>query len=204
MQKCESCGAYFSDFDKACPHCGWTAEPEVKTEPEKIPEPEEKREEIPQTNPGTAWQPRSGGVGSFIVPPAVDSPYPMKWHKFLMFVMLLGPAFSIYNEITTLMNPADMLDIVFALLGIGAALFAFYVRNRLFNYRKDGPNLLTVLYAVTAVVNIAYALSLRTVAQGEEVDYIINTTVTGEIIGSLVMILVNRKYYGRRKELFVN
>ena len=22
MQKCEGCGAYFSDFDKVCPHCG--------------------------------------------------------------------------------------------------------------------------------------------------------------------------------------
>ena len=205
MQKCESCGAYFSDFDKVCPHCGWTTEPETKEEPETRPETEEKRTEIPETNTGNTYQPQSGRTGSFFgPPPVVNSPYPMKWHNFLMFVMLLGPAFSIISEITTIMSPENTLDLVFGLLGIGVALFAFYVRNRLYHFRKDGPNLLTLMYVVFAVINVTYTLSLRSVVQGESVDYFINTTVAGQVIAAVLMILVNRKYYNRRKELFVN
>ena len=46
MQKCEGCGAYFSDFDKYCPHCGRKSDLVPQEEESPVPDQADKPAEI--------------------------------------------------------------------------------------------------------------------------------------------------------------
>ncbi len=213
MQKCEGCGAYFSDFDKVCPHCGRETEPSAVTEentartaadiPTVNPAPENIKPENMQGNlPGDMQRNQYGGYVPPFVPPAVQSPYPMKWHNFLMFIMILGPVISIVNGFTLLIQPESVLDFLLSLSAIAISVFALYVRNRMYRFRKDSPRLLLIYYAVSAAVNALNVVTMKD-------DFIrlfgagyYRTLLVTIVIMYTILILVNRSYYEKRRELF--
>ena len=207
MQKCEKCGAYFSDFDKVCPHCGWTAEA-TEEEKESISEQADSVFEKYTSGTGTTddpYHPRFGDTshyGNMIR----ASDYPMKWHKFLMVMMIVGSVFSIISAFNTISYPEYPSDKMYGFAVILLSVFQLYVRNRMKAFRKDGPKLLMILYALDGLINVLYTISIKQVfvMKGLQYSSLLDSQIAAEIITPLIMILISRKYYNRRRELFAN
>ena len=220
MKKCEGCGAYYSDFDRVCPHCGRADE--TMAEEQQVPVQEENADVLPgmaaetdvpkdpyHTNPETTE------TTSF-AKPVSDMGYSMKWHHFLMVTMIIGSVLtvisafplvtgtsypdSVYNAYPKLKS----IDMIYGLASIAVAVFQIMVRNRLNSYRSDGPRMLMMLYGVTLVVNVVYMLSLSNMMAQYGIQTSAGTQIIGQIIAIVIVALINRSYYNKRKSLFVN
>ena len=208
MQKCSSCGAYFSDFDKACPHCGQMTEAALAEQAAK----EETPDTVPETEIPEPEQTAENGEreeGGYTPPFGAQNskyPYQMKWHHFLMVIMVIGPVLSIIMGFTGILNPYNTTDLVFSILGVCLGLLGLIVRNRLDHYRKGSPTQLLILYAVTAGINMLNScLAIQASALSEaDKAAAMGSTLIGGVIGAAAIILLTRKYYNKRKDLFVN
>ena len=209
MQKCEGCGAYFSDFDKVCPHCGRASG--------LVPQEEESGErDTAETLSETPWQPAASrqeephrpypqeDQGVF-TEPARNPAYQLKWHKFLMFVLVLGAVGNIFTGLTMIIDPAPgsaAADILFGIACVGLGIFQLYVRNRMAAFKKGSPMLLLVLYGAKTALDI---LSMITTGQSffaaAEID--LKSSLYVYVISMAGFMLLNHFYYQKRKELFV-
>ncbi len=207
MQKCKSCGAYFSDFDQVCPHCGWTTEKEHETAEEIKPEasaenpwqtsaarPEETYSRYPQEN------------REVFTESTREAALPMKWHKFLMVVLIIGAVGNIISGFSLLIYPdADTMtmDMILGIACIGLGVFQLYVRNRMAAFRKGSPTLLLILYGGKTVIDVISMLTTGTSfypVGGDE-------TGTGLYVYLILMVfylLMNYWYYKKRENMFVN
>lgn len=195
MKKCEGCGSYYSDFDKVCPHCGKADEHMIEAEQNTFDVPEELSEnQAPENMPfGEMNQPQYGRPFS----PAdllKDSPYPMKWHKFLMVIMIIGGIVNILIGLSIMLGYSFLLGIACVAIGV----FQLVVRNRLQTFRKDAPNLLMIFFVVNIVLNIYSAFAIPTDAgeTGISTQLIIELAATGAYA------IVNWIYYNKRRDLF--
>ena len=94
MKKCVGCGKYISDFDRYCPYCeADNAEGDPAYAAPEEPGPE------PGPEPAAPFAGRDPDPGEAAERTA-ESPrpdsgqYPMKWHRFLMFTMIVGAVFN--------------------------------------------------------------------------------------------------------------
>lgn len=142
--------------------------------------------------------------------------YPMKWYKFVIYVQLfLSAIVSIYNAGTFLsgwhyQGSADAvyaayagmkaLDIAMGIISIGQAGFSIIVRQRLAKFRQEGPRWYLILLGVSAATTILYLF----IGSGLVGMYLFDYTTVVEIVGSVVMIVLSKIYFDKRKELFVN
>ena len=211
MRVCESCGRENVDRNKFCIWCGKTfltdedeaeiavqeAAPAVEavTAGENLPV-EESEEEAPEAK------------------------YPMKWHKFLMVMLIIGGIFEIIVGLGMLTGtwyevqgvniervyrfyPAlKTMNWILGVVSIGlGGVFRFTVRKRLKNFMESGPRSLMVLYGATIAVSVVYLLALTAVLGVSLAD-------TGKewprIVFSACSMYAQKKYYDKRKDLFVN
>lgn len=136
------------------------------------------------------------------------SSYGMKWHKFLLFCLLLG---GIANLIVGGMSFISLLvvdafaAIILMLSGaicIAQGVFNFVVHGRLKGLYANGPKLLVAMYIfqlVTGLVDsiVPYILS-------PELYPLDPSVLTGTITGSIVAIAINSSYYKKRADIFTN
>lgn len=157
---------------------------------------------------------------------------PMKWHKFLVYFLLwFSGVVNIINGISVLAGwqysrefgdgaakfvyavlPAlKPIDVIYGILIIGTAIFGFITAYRLLYKLKGSPKLLLMLYAAGAVISIIYLIVIIVILKkfsndhGVEFDsgsFILQAIWTA--VMSVLMIVVNRIYYKKRKYLFVN
>ena len=144
---------------------------------------------------------------------------PMKWHKFLIYFSLwmgalgcLVTAFQLMTGAHYGSGMADMVysyfkalktvDVIFGLLYIAIGIFMIYTHFQLSNLKIGAPRKLTLVYILQLAGSIGYILlaaSIINVSLAEVVD----SQMIASLLTSVVMIFVNRVYYGKRSHMFV-
>ena len=196
MKNCRNCGAVIENKSRFCPQCGAKCG-------DKSPEygfAEDSWET--DCDPG----------------PGPDSTYPMKWHKFLMVIMILSGILLIANGINFISGTvhsgngydADLVymvypalksyDMIYGIVLISLGVFEFIVRSRLRQFRRNGPGSLKVLYVSSIASNVLYLLAAGS-ATGIDAMTTSNLTTLGI---SAVFLFINISYYSKRSSLFVN
>ena len=84
---------------------------------------------------------------------------------------------------------------------LALAVLAIFTRQKLANYKSDGPKLLIMLYAGNIAVSLGYVLLVMIIVGNDVVDI---STIVPSILVSIVMMAVNKTYFDKRKDLFVN
>lgn len=187
MAFCQYCGSEIPDDSNFCPNCGAT-------------------QDVQQNG----FQPNSNMYDTQHVE------LPMNWYKFLIyFALFLGAISNAYTGIQMLTgahyegsatyvyafySSLKVIDIVVGIACIGLAVLAIVVRQKLANFKSDGPRFLTILYVASIAVSLIYIL-LITIVVGNGVFNISNVA---SVISSGAMIFVNKIYFEKRQHLFVN
>lgn len=111
---------------------------------------------------------------------------------------------GIYSGLASLVYayyPAlKIVNILFGIIFLALAAFSVYVALQLKGFKKGAPQLLMYLYIAALAVAILYAI-LNLIIVGSLSGL---STIIIEIIVSIVMIILNKIYFDKRKHLFVN
>lgn len=106
------------------------------------------------------------------------------------------------------------IDLAYALILIAFAAYSIYTRFQLAGFKKGAPRKLLSLYIASFIINLAYVLCAASILthylvdlgypdSAEQVWRFVGSSIW-DLIPTLIMFLINKKYYGNRKELFVN
>ena len=146
--------------------------------------------------------------------------YPMKWHKCLLVLLIIGAVVNVLTgvffvageKVLTIRGLVDVTEYyskypglkssywTSTVLSIAAGVFQVIVWKRLKGYRSNGPVSLKVMYVLGIVLNIVN-LSWMSSAMNTNMFNVWNCCY---IIGLVVMLIINSSYYAKRSELFVN
>lgn len=150
--------------------------------------------------------------------------HPMKWFKFLIYFALFLGAFinfvygvnyisgGIYSAQTNGEITSDIiygiygsglktLDVIYGIVMLAMAGFGIYTRFRLSKYKVNAPICVYILSAIGTALSLFYNIALFIITGLNEV---FSATVVTSIIGSAIYILLNYKYFSKRKALFIN
>ena len=146
--------------------------------------------------------------------------YPMKWFKFLIYFslffaaathaftgirMLTGAVYGSEAELiyATIEN-LRLSDIVIGVLMLICAALCLFTRFQLSGYKKIGPLMLTVLYGYNIAISLIYIIGIMAVLPSEVRVYMDLSTFGSDIAVSVAVMFVNRSYFNKRADLFVN
>lgn len=154
----------------------------------------------------------------YVQQPNMQAAQPMGWFKFLIYFGLFAGAVlnvinaisfftgsqygSVGNMVYIVFPSLKAIDIVTAILMLGAAVLAIFTRVQLAGYKKKGPTLVMAVYGLNALINIFYVIGVA-LSVGNLIDassYSSNVVVA---IVSIVMIVVNNIYFKKRSNMFV-
>lgn len=199
MKTCVNCGAEISDNCKFCPECGT-----------KCPGGED-HESTVYASSGQPTDHQSGAGPS-------ANAYPMKWHNFLMVIMILGGIMTIINGAIAMTGSAYLgngydssvvysvfpglksCDMFYGVALIALGVFEFTVRSRLKRFCANGPGSLRIMYILFIAVGVIY-LAWASSATGIR---LFDSSNTGSLVASVSLLVINHVYYSKRSELFVN
>lgn len=145
--------------------------------------------------------------------------FPMKWFKFIIYFQLfLTMVTCVFNAITfftglhygSAMDAAmvyayygmglKVVDIIFGLIYIGIGVFAFLVRQKLAHFKKKAPQRYIGLLISTLAANLLYMM-IVSILTGM---FLLDASTIGNIIGNVIMIVINWIYFQKRTSLFIN
>lgn len=142
---------------------------------------------------------------------------PMKWHKFIIYFQLFcgmainlwaavssftGEMYGEYKNAFYLTYPAfKTIDIAYGVLCLLLIPFAVIVRQKLANFKQNGPALYISFLAVNLVISIAYIVAMITITNVDISELNISTYITS-FCTSFCMIAVNSIYFNKRRHLF--
>lgn len=214
MRVCESCGRENVDRNKFCVWCGKSFLTDEAVAEAAVQEaaPAEEIVTVGENLPAEDYAAEEETADA--------AKYPMKWHKFLLVMLIIAGVFEIIVGLGMLTGtwyevqgvniervyrfyPAlKTLNWILGVVSIGlGGVFRFTVRKRLKNFMESGPRSLMVLYGATIAVSVVYLLALTAVLGVSLAD-------TGKewprIVFSACSMYAQKKYYDKRKELFVN
>jgi hypothetical protein len=188
---CPKCGNPVEEGDRFCLNCGAPVA-------ESAPEPQ-------QVAPATSLQPQPK----------------MGWFKFLIYFSLFAAAvLNVVNAIQLLTGShygnsdaaklvymvfPDMkgIDMITGFCMIAMAAVALIARFRLAGFHKNGPTLLYIVYAGNTIINLIYYFAAGSIVSFEVLTKASSNVITNAVV-SIVMIIINVTYFGKRKHLFVN
>ena len=181
---CRRCGTVLPEGSRFCPNCGG----QVSGYQETVP----------------VWQ-ESGPVGP-----------PLKWFKFIIYVqlflsalgnlvtgiqLLTGLAYGgLRASVYTLYPALRPVDVVMGLLSLGLMVWVLVVRQRLAKFRRGAPRLYLIWIGASLGVALFYLVAASLVLG----QLVMTGSVVGSLVGSLVLIVLNRVYFRKREHLFVN
>lgn len=143
----------------------------------------------------------------------------MGWYKFLIYFALFAGAFfnvcyavlymtgSIYETeqidpltVYSLYPGVKAVDIVYGILLLILAVFMIVTRFQLSGLKKNGPKMIVALYGLNIAIAIIYAILISCTT-----DYMaFDASTVGQCVIPVVMAIVNKVYFDRRKDIFVN
>ena len=210
MKHCSSCGAELEENAVFCPRCGASCK---EAAPVNLEKPDGSRTES-QAGSQTDSRPYRAGTPYNTADPLG---YPMKWHRFLMVVMLIGAVITIFNGFTSLTGynyntseglTAEMvyraypslkaIDILYGVAVIALGVYQIFVRNQLNAFRVNGPRMLDWLYIGSLTVNIVY---LALASNATKIS-LFNDSSLITLAGNAGMFIINHIYYSKRRDLF--
>ena len=143
----------------------------------------------------------------------------MKWHKFQMVMLVIGAvlgvllgvsivtglyyrAYGMYAETVYSTYPLlKGLNMVYGVLCIALGVFEYIVRNRLKRFEQNGPWSLFILYALCIVTELLYWVA-GIVAVGKPPRNF--TSILTALATNIITMTLQKIYYDKRKDLFVN
>ncbi len=182
-----------------CPNCGNNIDPSVKFCP----------------GCGTAIPSQDQPVESQIISQIqsqMQSPaqpaLPMKWFNFLIyFALWAGGIINIINGAKSLFSGSlfielFIIDKAVALATIALGVFTIYTRFRLAKFYKNGPQLLTFVYAGSIIITFASLIVTMAVLGGFKGIFLSLFPSIFSIIFNCIMIGANNVYFQKRAHLF--
>lgn len=143
----------------------------------------------------------------------------MKWHKFLIyfslwagallsvgngFQLLTGIYYSGYaDQVYSYYNGLKAVDTIFGIMNIAIAIYMIYVRFQLAGFKQGAPGKLITLYSIDLVASFAYSLVVSGITH-ISLSQIMDSSAISGLVTAIVMIFINRSYYGKREHMFVN
>jgi hypothetical protein len=136
--------------------------------------------------------------------------YPMKWHKFMMVIMVIGAIGNcvigiwliiqsiVHDKILRYAYGIQAIMIEYGILLIVFGVFWFIVRNRLKTYKKNAPIQLMSMYFIGFVMSVFFTIASASIVR-LEIDY---WKLAIYVIGTGVIIYLHKVYYGKRKRMF--
>lgn len=89
---------------------------------------------------------------------------------------------------------------MYGILLLVLAVFMIVTRFQLSGLKKNGPKMIVALYGLNIAIAIIYAILISCTT-----DYMaFDASTVGQCILPIVMIIVNKVYFDRRKDIFVN
>ena len=213
---CQKCGAQLLDSSAFCPSCGASTNGQQPTYQSQQPPVQPQQPSYAQTeNARPAYsQPDAQQAAA----PAL----PMGWFKFMIyFALFAGAVLNFVTAIQMLTGSqyGDSKDLVYAFFGslktidvlmgivlLGLVAFTIFVRFQLAGFKANGPKMLYILYVAVLAFNILYLILVASAISksGMGIGDLLSGSVIGTLIGSAVMLIVNKIYFDKRKALFVN
>ena len=144
--------------------------------------------------------------------------HPMGWYKFLIyFALFAGAFFNVCSAVlymtgkiyeTQNIDPLAVyylypnvkpVDIVYGILLIALAVFMVITRFQLSGLKKNGPKMIVALYGINIAMVIIYSIAISCTT-----NYMaFNASTIGQCVIPIVMAVVNKVYFDRRKDIFV-
>lgn len=201
---CPKCGAQIADDVTFCAYCGNAVQPAANNQPSNGYQPP-----VYNQYPNSYQQPMN-----YQQPPYQQ---PMKWFKFLIyfglwagavvnalsgFGLLTGGAYSgAADYVYMVFSGLQAVDVLFGLVMLALAAFGIFTRFRLAGFHKNGPKMLTYTYVFGMAASLLYLVAVFVVVPGIG-DYMNFTSYITSSITSVIMIFVNKDYFGKRAALF--
>lgn len=208
---CKKCGAQIDDNSSFCSVCGSPQQPKTNPAGEM------------RYNSNVSSVPQQKNEQSKMTEKRYSDIYPMKWYKCVIYVQLfLNALISISNAVSYLFGlpygeyaetvyvvykGLKVLDIGMAAASIAQAVFALVVRQALAKFRKKGPNLYLLLLSVNIVLTVMYSVIASIILDMDFHTFVSDAGLRnlGANLGAIIFLIVlNRIYFDKRKELFVN
>lgn len=210
--RCPNCGQRLLDGAVRCPSCeiviaDWLMQhPDYREVPEQVMT-EEKVQAEDERIPGTDIREEA----------PVKPDRPMRWYWFLVHIALVFSSFmNIWSgyqlfmgvsyggreaaaKIYEMYDGMQVVDMTYAALLIMLGFLALYVRSQLYHYKRSAPRKLLLLYAMNGLVALYYSVGVSQVTGISLMD----TDILYVIPGMVIMIIINKIYFGHRKHLFV-
>lgn len=144
---------------------------------------------------------------------------PMKWFKFIIYFQLFASALinlgtgwlyltgSIYsnqseyvtaNTIYSFYPKLLVVDKFYGVCLIGLAIAAIFVRMKLAKFHKGAPQFYYVFLGCSAILLAIYTIASSAILGGGEFS-----SVVGNIVGMVVLLLANMSYFQKRAHLFI-
>ena len=178
---CERCGTVLPEGCRYCPNCGWHVSGEQSWAPAPY------REEMP-----------------------------LKWFKFIIYVqlflnalgylitgmqLLTGLLYGQYRAAAYAGYPAlQAVDVIMGILSLGLMLMALVVSQKLAKFRRGAPRLYLIWIAAGIVVGVFYLVAASLVLG----QLVMTGSIVGNLLGNVLLILLNLVYFQKREHLFVN
>ena len=186
---CPNCGTGIDPAAKFCPNCGTTIPAQEQPVESQI---------ISQIQSQIQSQ----------LQPETQPALPMKWFKFLIyFALWAGGIINIFGGIGNLFSGSlfielAIIDKAVALATIALGVFTIYTRFRLAKFYKNGPQLLTFVYAGSIIITFVSQIATMTVLGGFKGIFISIVPSIISIIINCIMIGANNVYFQKRAHLF--
>ncbi len=214
---CTNCGRQLANGSTYCPFCSTALAPR----PQQTPEP--RAEMPPASDPGALYPRQSEPYGQQPARPVPtdprDDPRGMKWFKFIIYFQLFANALiNLANAVAVLtgapyqgaadtvyaVSPAQQaVDIVYGVLCLALAVLGVCTRFALSGFKRRGPGLYLGLIAGNILVPILYML-LSSVFTHIPLTSRLDVNGVVSLAANVAMLVVNRIYFDKRSDLFVN
>ena len=200
---CPHCGANIADNSVYCPYCNGNISEEARASSQN---------ESPYYIAGNqATPPKEANP--------LNDPRGMKWFKFIIYVQLFlaaimntltavsvlsgnvysGKAEQVYSTFPKMKGA----DIFYGVCLLAIAAFAIFVRFRLAGFYRNGPAMYYSLQVASLVVSVGYVF-IASLILGVSFGSMMNVSSSASLVTSIVMLVVNINYFGKRSDLFVN
>ena len=202
---CPNCGTQCPDDTKFCPNCGSSVANNQPTE--------NAQQNFGQPN---YTQPNYTQPNNYTQPQMYNVQLEMKWFKFLIYfglfagavlnclsaiLQITGAVYEESAEVVYIFFPElKFFDIFYTILLLALAVLQIFTRFQLSGFKKNGPKLILIVYSAAAVISLLYGIVASVILH----EFLFNANMIISIIVPVVMVVLNKIYFDKRKDMFVN